>query len=79
MKKSSLIALVALFVAVIGVVIALAAYFNKRGVFFYDEDDFMFDDPDDAEYYTSDLADLDGDEPEDAVLDTDEDDKPLAF
>jgi len=74
MKRSSFIALVALLVAATGVIIALAAYFKKRADYLYDDDDFMFDDPDDLEYYTSDLADLDDDEPEDALLDADDDD-----
>ncbi|MGI6403487.1 MAG: hypothetical protein ACOX0K_04545 [Oscillospiraceae bacterium] len=56
MKKSTFLASVALFVAAVGVVIALAAYFKNRSNYLYDEDDdFMFDDPDDLEYYTADL------------------------
>jgi len=59
MKKSVFIASVALFVAALGVVIGLAAYFKNRSSYLYDEDDdFLFDDPDDLEYYTSDLEDV---------------------
>jgi len=59
MKKSVFIASVALFVAALGVVIGLAAYFKNRSSYLYDEDDdFLFDDPDDLEYYTSDLEDI---------------------
>lgn len=72
MKKSSFLAIVALFVAATGVIIALAAYFKKKSNYLYDEDDFLFDDPDDLEYYTSDLADLDDEEPEDEILDSDD-------
>jgi len=54
MKKSSFWTLVALAVAAVGVVIALAAYFKNRSSYLYDEDDdFLFDDPEDLEYYTS--------------------------
>jgi len=54
MKNHSFWTLVALAVAVAGVVIALAAYFKNRSSYLYDEDDdFLFDDPDDLEYYTS--------------------------
>jgi hypothetical protein len=74
MKKSTFLALVALFVAATGVIIALAAYFKKKSSYLYDEEDFLFDDPDDLEYYTSDLADLE-EEPEDAVLDAELDDE----
>lgn len=56
MRKSVFMATVALFVAAVGVVIALAAYFKNRSSYLYeDDDDFLFDDPDDLEYYTSDL------------------------
>lgn len=58
MRKSVFIASVALFVAALGVVIGLAAYFKNRSSYLYDEDDdFLFDDPDDLEYYSSDLSD----------------------
>jgi len=58
MRKSVFIASVALFVAALGVVIGLAAYFKNRSSYLYDEDDdFLFDDPDDLEYYSSDLPD----------------------
>ena len=59
MKKSTFLAIVALFVAATGVIIALAAYFKKKNSYLYDEDDFLFDDPDDLEYYTADLMDED--------------------
>lgn len=61
MKRSTFIATVALFVAAVGVVIALAAYFKNRSSYLYDDDDdFLFDDPDDLEYYSSELAEDDG-------------------
>ena len=60
MRRSTFIACVALFVAALGVVIGLAAYFKNRSSYLYDdEDDYLFDDPDDLEYYTSDLEDED--------------------
>jgi len=56
MKRSAFIATIALFVAAVGVVIALASYFKSRSSYLYDDDDdFMFDDPDDLQYYSSDL------------------------
>ena len=51
MKRSSFLTLVALFVAAVGVVIGLAAYFKNRSSYLYDDDDFLFDDPEDLEYY----------------------------
>ena len=66
MKRSAFIATVALFVAAVGVVIALASYFKSRSSYLYDDDDdFMFDDSDDLEYYSSDLHD--GDAPEEDI------------
>jgi len=54
MKKSSFWTLVALAIAAVGVIIALAAYFKNRSSYLYDDDDdFLFDDPEDLEYYTS--------------------------
>lgn len=54
MKKTSFLTLVALAVAAVGVVIALAAYFKNRSSYLYDDDDdFLFDDPEDLEYYTA--------------------------
>ena len=59
MKKSTFLATIALIVAAVGVVIALAAYFKNRSSFLYDDedDDFLFGDADDLEYYSSELAD----------------------
>lgn len=59
MKKSTFLAVLALFIAAVGVVIALAAYFKNRSNYLYDDDDFLFDDPDDLDYYSSELADED--------------------
>lgn len=60
MKKNTFLACVALFVAAVGVVIALAAYFKNRSSYLYDDDDdFLFDDPDDLEYYAGDSDDED--------------------
>lgn len=67
MKRSSFMATIALFIAAVGVVIALAAYFKNRSSYLYDDedDDFLFDDADDLEYYSSDLDDDEDDvEPE---------------
>ena len=76
MRKGSFFGALALLVAIAGVVIALAAYFKHRSKYLYDEDDdFMFDDPDDLEYYTSDLED---DEEEDIPSPPDKD-EPLSF
>ena len=54
-KKSLCIALIALLVAVAGVLIGLAAYFKNRRdhYLFDDDDDFLFDDPEDLDYYDS--------------------------
>ncbi len=60
MKKSTLISLAALAVAVIGVLIALAAYFKKKHDTVVDdfEDELYYDDlEEDAEYYEADLED----------------------
>ncbi len=58
MKRSAFLATLALFVAAVGVVIALAAYFKNRSGYLYDDDDdFLFDDDDDLEYYSSDIDD----------------------
>lgn len=61
MKKGVFIASVALFLAAVGVVIALAAYFKNRSSYLYDDDDdFLFgDSDDDMEYYTSEIDDAD--------------------
>lgn len=68
MKRSTFMATIALFIAAVGVVIALAAYFKNRSSYLYDEedDDFLFDDADDLEYYSSEPSDDDseGGEPE---------------
>ena len=54
MKRQTFLTLVALVVAAVGIVIALAAYFKNRSSYLYDDDDdFLFDDPEDLEYYTS--------------------------
>lgn len=55
MKKSTLISLIALGTAIVGVLIALAAYFSKKRTALYEEmdDDFDFEDPDDIEYYST--------------------------
>ena len=70
--KGGFIAFVALVVAAVGVIIALAAYFKNRSSYLYDEDDFLFDDPSELEYYTTDLDEEDlapEDEPTVQVLD----------
>ena len=74
MKKYPFLTLVALAVAAVGVVIALAAYFKNRSSYLYDDDDdFLFDDPDDLEYYTSELdEDEDIQQPIDPPTETDE-------
>lgn len=61
MKKSTIISLAALVVAIIGVLIALAAYFSKKKESFCDEfdDELMYDDLDDAEYYDAHISDED--------------------
>lgn len=58
MKRSTFMATVALFIAAVGVVIALAAYFKNRSSYLYDDedDDFLFDDADDLEYYSSEFS-----------------------
>lgn len=54
-KKSTFISLIALGTAIVGVLIALAAYFGKKRTALYEEmdDDFDFEDPDDIEYYST--------------------------
>ena len=59
MKKSTFLAALALFIAAVGVVIALAAYFKNRSNCLYDDENYMFDDADDLDYYSSELADDD--------------------
>ena len=73
-RKSTFLALVALFVAATGVIIALAAYFKRKSSFLYDEEeDLLFDDPEDLEYYTADLLDI-----EEAPQEIDFDSAPTA-
>lgn len=60
MKKSTLISLFALLVAVVGVLIALAAYFSKKKETVCDDfdDELLYDDfEEDSEYYEADLED----------------------
>ncbi len=62
MKKSTLISLFALAVAVVGVLIALAAYFKKKSDEIIDDfdDELLYDDlEDDTEYYEAHLDDED--------------------
>ncbi len=62
MKKSTLISLAALAVAVVGVLIALAAYFKKKNDTLIDDfdDELLYDDlEDDTEYYEAHLDDED--------------------
>lgn len=61
MKKSTIISLAALAVAIVGVLIALAAYFSKKKESFCDEldDELMYDDLDDAEYYDAHISEED--------------------
>lgn len=63
MRRSTFLATLALFIAAVGVVIALAAYFKNRSCYLYDDDDddFLFDDPDDLEYYSSEEDEDEGD------------------
>lgn len=58
MKKGTFIGLVALALSAIGVLIALAAYFKNKTSYLYDEDDFLFDNPEDLDYYMFDNEDL---------------------
>lgn len=73
MKKSTLISLAALAVAVVGVLIALAAYFNKKKETLCDDfdEDLLYDDLDDTEYYD---AHIDDDDEECCDADCAEDD-----
>ncbi|MBP1581619.1 MAG: hypothetical protein J6A26_04400 [Oscillospiraceae bacterium] len=59
MKKSTLISLIALLVAVAGVLIALAAYFKKKKETLVDDfdDELLYDDLEDEEYYEAHLED----------------------
>lgn len=60
MKKSTLISLTALAVALVGVLIALAAYFHKKKETVLDDfdDELFYDDlDDDTEYYDAHLDD----------------------
>jgi hypothetical protein len=50
LQKNTFLAALALFVAAVGVVIALAAYFKNRSDSLFDDDeDFLFDDEEDFE------------------------------
>ena len=57
MKKSTLISIIALITAMAGILIALAAYFNKKRTMFCDdfEDDLLSEEPDRSEEHTSEL------------------------
>ena len=59
MNKGILISLVALAVALVGAVAALTAYFNRKKCSVCDdfEDDMMDDNPNDIEYFATDLDD----------------------
>lgn len=60
MRKSTIISLLALAAAVISLLIALAAYYNKRKSIFCDDfDDELLhgEDTDDIEYYSTDISD----------------------
>ena len=59
MKKSTLISIIAVITAMAGILIALAAYFNKKRTMFCDdfEDDLLSEEPDDVEYYAAHLDD----------------------
>ena len=67
MRKNTFLATLALFIAAVGVVIALAAYFKNRSSYLFDDDDddFLFDEDDDFDYYGD-----DEDEDEDPAGDT---------
>ena len=70
MKKSTLISLIALLVAAIGVLIALVAYFKRKRCALCDDfDEDMIDDCPDCDYYSTDLEDEDavGDEQEETA------------
>lgn len=64
MKKSTFISMIALLVALAGVVIALAAYFKRKRCVLCDdfEDDLLDEDPDDLEYYAAPVEDSASDE-----------------
>jgi hypothetical protein len=52
MRKNTFLATLALFIAAVGVIIALAAYFKNRSSYLFDDDDdYLFDDDDDFDYY----------------------------
>ena len=68
MQKNTFLATLALFIAAVGVVIALAAYFKNRSSSLFDDDeDFYFDED---EYY---------DEDEDPEEDADGSEENLSF
>ncbi len=77
MKKSTLISLIALLVAAVGVLIALVAYFKrKRCVLCDDFDEDMIDDCPDCDYYSTDLEEDDEGNVE-AASNTATEEKPL--
>lgn len=59
MRKSTLISIIALITAIAGILIALAAYFNKKRTMFCDdfEDELLSEEPDDVEYYAAHIDD----------------------
>jgi hypothetical protein len=61
------LATLALFIAAVGVIIALAAYFKNRSGCLFDDEDYLFDGEDDFDYY----EDEDGEE-EDEIGDEDD-------
>ena len=59
MRKSTFISMIALLVALAGVVIALAAYFKRKRCVLCDdfEDDLLDEDSDDLDYYSAPVED----------------------
>lgn len=74
MGKGSFIAMVALLVAMVGAIVAFAAYFKRRNYSLCDDLDDMLDDDGDLDYYATPVAhDEDNDLPEGHGLPADED------
>lgn len=75
MGKGSFIAMVALLVAMVGAIVAFAAYFKRRNYSLCDDLDDMLDDDGDLDYYATPVAhdEEDNDLPDDHGLQADTD------
>lgn len=74
MRKGTFIAICAFLVALVGVMIALAAYLKRDGAGQQDLDDDIYDDLEDMDYF----PDPQDDEPSEGSIEEPEDEEPQA-